>query len=456
MDLKWLLVRRITLVAVACFFAGAGLALYVSAREALQQNAALAELASRQLELQLSRIDRSTQIPNRFPDWDLVSSFALAPGQCVEFHGADLGRNRSSCSGLEANAPKPPMWFAEAYRRWINVHLSASRPLTYRGAAQGVIIASLDPVATSGRAWATVSPLLGLSALLVAALCLVTYLVVDRSLRPADDILKGLNRLAEGDLKFRLPAFQLAEFNRISQVFNDVSEELERATSERAEFAHRLVDTQEQERRHLARELHDEIAQRLAAISALAACVRNSAQTEAPQLVSEARELERMASNLMVALRRTLSYLRPQEIDDLGLVPSLKALVDQHNESARGRTVFSIEAADELEGLRAETSAHVYRIVQEALTNAAKHASARTVMVTLTEHADNARKKVRLSVIDDGIGQPTRMTNTKTPGSGLIGMQERVSALSGTFSAGPLPKGGFGLHIEFPSSPQGA
>lgn len=455
MDLKWLLVRRITLVALACFFAGAGLALYVSAREAIQQNAALAELASRQLNLQLSRIDRSTALPNHFPEWDLISSFALAPGQCVEFHGADPAKNRSSCSGLEANATKPPEWFSEAFRRLISAHLSASRVLTYRGATQGDIHASFSPAATSGRAWTTVSPLLGLSALLVATLCLVTYLVVDRSLRPADDILKGLNRLAEGDLKVRLPAFQLAEFNRISQVFNDVTQELERATTERAEFAHRLVDTQEQERRHLARELHDEIAQRLAAISALAACVRNSAQSEAPQLVGEARDLERMASNLMVALRRTLSYLRPQEIDDLGLVQSLKALVDQHNESARGRTVYSIEAADELEGLRAETSAHVYRIVQEALTNAAKHASARTVMVKLTEHADNARMKVRLSVVDDGIGQTPAINPSKSQSSGLIGMQERVSALSGTFAAGPLPEGGFGLHIEFPTSPQG-
>lgn len=454
MDLKWLLVRRITLVAVACFFAGAGLTLYVSARASHQQNVALAELASRQLDLQLSRIDRSTQLADRFPDWDLVASFALAPGQCIEFHGADPARSRSSCSGLEANAPKPPVWFAEVYRRLVDVHLSVSRSLTYRGVAQGIIQASWDPAATSGRAWAIVAPLLGLSALLVGTLCIATYLIVDRSLRPADDILNGLNHLAEGDLKIRLPAFRLAEFNRISQVFNEVTEALERATSERAEFAHRLVDSQEQERRHLARELHDEIAQRLAAINALAACVRNSAQTEAPQLVVETRELEIMASNLMVALRRTLSYLRPQEIDDLGLVPSLKALVDQHNESARGHTVYSIETADELEDLRAETSAHVYRIVQEALTNAAKHASATTVMVTLTEQACNSRKKVRLSVIDDGVGRSARM-NTKS-GSGLIGMQERVSALSGTFTAGPLPKGGFGVHIEFPSSPQGA
>lgn len=456
MDLKWLLVRRLTNVALACFVAGSGLALYVSAREAKRQNEALAELASRQLALQLSRIERATDIPERFPDWDLVSSFALEPGQCVEYHGADAARNRSSCSGLKTSAVTAPTWFAGLHRYFINSRLSVSRPLIYRGAAQGAVNVSFDPVATSGQAWATIAPLLGLSALLVGVLCLVSYLVVERSLRPAGDILNGLNRLAEGDLKVRLPPFELAELNRISQVFNALTEDLERANAERAEFAHRLVDIQEQERRHLARELHDEVAQRLAAISALSACIRKSAQPEAPQLVAEARELEKMASNLMAALRRTLSYLRPQEIDDLGLLPSLKALVEQYNESARGRTVFSIEAASDLENLQSETSAHVYRIVQEALTNASNHARARNVMVRLTEHAESFRKHIRLSVIDDGVGQVSETRTRRSSGSGLIGMRERVRALSGTISAGPLPTGGFGLHVEFPLSPNGA
>ena len=456
MDLKWLLVRRITLVALSCFLAGSGIALYMSARDALRQNQVLAELAGRQLDLQLSRIARSTDLPERFPDWYLVSNYALHPGQCVEFKAVDTTRNRSNCAGLEANITKPPEWFSEAYRRFVNVHLSALRPLVYRGKTHGVIAASFDPAATASHAWATISPLLGLSALLVAALCLVTYFVVDRALRPANDILAGLNRLASGDLTVRLPPFALAELNRISQVFNSVTGELEIATTERAEFARRLVYTQEQERRHLARELHDEIAQRLAAISALAACIRTSSQSEAPQLVGEARELEKMASNLMVALRRTLSYLRPQEIDDLGLVQSLKALVEHHNETARGRTVFSIEAADEMDNLGAETSAHVYRIVQEALTNAARHANARTVKVRLTEHAHSGRKHVRLSVIDDGGGPATTKSASDASGSGLIGMRERVTALRGTLAAGPLPSRGFGLQVEFPSSPQGA
>lgn len=456
MDLKWLLVRRISLVALTCFIAGSTMVLFVTARDAQQQNEDLAELASRQLNLQLSRIERGTDISKRFPDWDIVSNYALEPGQCIKFRGADPARNRSNCSGIQAGSAKAPTWFAKAYRNIIDSHLSVSRSLTYRGSAQGVISVSFDPEATSSRAWATISPLLGMSAILVAALCFVTYFVVDRSLRPADDILNGLNKLAEGDLKVRLPPFQLAELNRISQVFNAVTKELERATAERTELAHRLVDMQEQERRHLARELHDEIAQKLVAICALSACVRDSARSGAPQLVDEAREIEEIASNLIVSLRQTLSYLRPQEIDDLGLVQSLKALVDRHNERARGRTVFLIRAADELEGLQPETSAHVYRIVQEALTNASKHASAKTVTICLTEHVDSVRKHVRLSVIDDGIGQPLDVNSDRLSGSGLIGISERVMALSGTFSAGPLPTGGFGLHVEFPSSAQRA
>ena len=456
MDLKWLLVRRITLVALACFLAGSALALYGIARESARQNVDLAELVGRQLDLQLSRIDRSTDIPTRFPDWGMVASYSLRPGQCVEYRGPDAVALRTSCAGVDAAQIRTPAWFFQAYRSLINDHLTATRAISYRAASHGTVFATSDPVATAGQAWSTIAPLLGLSAALVAALCLVTYLVVDRALLPAKDILAGLNRLARGDLACRLPAFRLAELNRISEVFNALSADLSKVTAERAELARRLIDSQERERRHLARELHDEIAQKLAALNALAACIRTSAQRDMPALVDEARALEDMASGLMITLRRTLTYLRPQEIDDLGLVQGLKALVEQHNQSAAGRTHYSIETAGEIEHLRGETSAHVYRIVQEALTNVAKHADARNVKVLLTQHADIDQERISLSVVDDGAGATSDPRPSTPGGAGLIGMRERVVALSGDFAAGPLPNGGFGLQVEFPTLQRGA
>jgi signal transduction histidine kinase len=298
--------------------------------------------------------------------------------------------------------------------------------------------------------------LLGFSAGLTAVLCLVTYLVISRALRPADEILSGLNRLAHGDLTHRLPHFRLAEFNRISEVFNTLSEDLGAVTSERSDLARRLVDAQERERRHIARELHDEIAQKLSALGAHATYLRTRAQRDAPEFAQEATDLERMASCLMLTLRRTLTYLRPQEIDDLGLIQSLKSLVAHHNQNAHGRTAYSIETAGVLDHLKAETSAHVYRIIQEALTNASKHANARNVRVQLSRSADTEREIIHLSILDDGVGPSVSETPLPTTGSGLIGMRERVVALSGKFDAGPLPNGGFGLQVEFPTLQRGA
>jgi two-component system, NarL family, sensor histidine kinase UhpB len=455
MDLKWLLVRRITLVALSCFLIGSGLALNTAARESKQQNAAMAQLAAQQLDLQLSRIDRSTDISTRFPDWDLVSSFALQPGQCVEFRGLESWRSRSSCAGFD-DSKGAPQWFVALFSAFINHRLIAEIPLSYRGVNQGSITAGFDPSAIAGQAWATVAPLLGLSALLISALCLVSYLVVDRALLPTFDILEGLNRLARGDLSYRLPTFRLRELNRISEVFNSVSEELKKANSERADLARRLIDMQEHERRHLARELHDDIAQKLAALNALAACIRKSALTNAPNLVDEVRELEKMAAGSMISLRRTLTYLRPQEIDDLGLLQSLKALVERHNSEAHGQTNFTIEVTGEVEQLRAETNAHVYRIVQEALTNAAKHARARHVHVSLIRESRMDEPLISLSIVDDGVGASSTGFPRSLGGSGLIGMRERVAALSGKFAAGARPMGGFALQVEFPVAGQGA
>jgi two-component system sensor histidine kinase UhpB len=396
----------------------------------------------------LGRFDRMAEMPKSFPDWDPITSHSLQPGQCLELHGTHATSPRSRCAGVDASAMNTPVWFFQAYRSLISPYLAATRPIPYGAKSQGTIVATLDPKATAAKAWSTIAPLIGLSAVFVSALCFVAYIVIDRALRPAKEILSALNGLARGDLTCRLPAFRLTELNRISEVFNALSADLSRATAERAELARRLVDAQEQERRHIARELHDEIAQKLSALSAVAACVRTSAR-DAPDLVDETKELERMASDLMVSLRKTLTYLRPQVIDDLGLIQSLQSLVDEQNNGARGQTDYSMEVAGDVEQLGAETSAHVYRIVQEALNNASKHANARRVKVQLNQRPGPGQEMISLVVLDDGAGpadEPSHPT-----GSGIIGMRERVAALSGKLAAGPLPGGGFGLKVEFPT-----
>lgn len=452
MDLKWFLVRRIVLVALACFAFGSAYSIYRTAIDARHQNEQLAESVGRQLELQLVRIQGALDVPKRFPDWDLVTTYALQPGQCAQLLDTNANVMRSSCEGVNTAAVSTPDWFFTAYKHLLNAGAPASRPISYRGNPHGMVIASSDPVATAAQAWSTISPMLGLSAFLIATLCVVTYWVIDRALAPTKEILAGLNKLAQGDLECRLPEFRLAELNRISEVFNTLSRDLSKATAERTELARKLVDAQEQERLHIARELHDDVAQQLSGINAVAACVRRKVNRNDATAAQDASELEVMTSELIVSLRKTLAYLRPSEIDDLGLIQSLRDLVEKHNNLSQGATRFSIDTKGDLTDLSKEASAHVYRIVQEALTNAAKHAQAHNVQVKLNKYRDNGADKIDLAVDDDGCGQ-TSQERSAMSGWGMIGMRERVLALSGRFAAGPNPAGGFGLRVEFLTQP---
>jgi signal transduction histidine kinase len=151
----------------------------------------------------------------------------------------------------------------------------------------------------------------------------------------------------------------------------------------------------------------------------------------------------------MRSLRETLAHLRPPEIDDLGLILSLQVLVADHNRRSGGKTRFDLHAEGRFDDLPAETAAHVYRIIQEGLNNAARHANAQSVHVSMVSSSDQRNlRHVELAVTDNGIAETPATSDSS--GVGLVGIRERVYALSGTFAAQRLPSGGFELRVSFP------
>ena len=174
-----------------------------------------------------------------------------------------------------------------------------------------------------------------------------------------------------------------------------------------------LLRAQEDERRRIARELHDEAGQVLTAVKIE---LDLEGRRDASALVGRALSQVRDLSNL----------LRPAVLDDLGLVPALHGLVDDF--SRRTRIEATLDTAEPLRALPAEHQVVVYRVVQEALTNVARHAQAHAVQVHL-ETADHA---LRLTVEDDGRG----VTGEPVPHLGLLGMRERITALGGTLALG--------------------
>jgi signal transduction histidine kinase len=150
----------------------------------------------------------------------------------------------------------------------------------------------------------------------------------------------------------------------------------------------------------------------------------------------------------MRALRDTLTHLRPPEIDDLGLLGSLEDLVTGHNQQSGGRISFTLRTDGHLDALPAETAAHIYRIVQEGLNNAVRHADAQNVDVVLSAGPNG---EIYLTVTDDGRGTTPETVRHPGAGIGLIGMRERVYALSGRMTTETSAACGFRLRISFPT-----
>lgn len=448
-DLKRSLIWRIAAVAVACFALVAALTLLGLDRDARQRAEATAEVVAKHLDFQLLRINAGLDLSNRYPDWDPLLVNYPASGQCVRLENDKGDIVRSTCTGTPADAVSAPDWFAATYTRLFDPAREAPHDVEYKGTRYGTVYVSSDPAAVTGEAWQQVRHLLLLTGLIVLTLSVFIYLAIARALAPTQDLIDGLDRLSDGDFSHRLPAFKLSELHRIGEVANQLAAKIETTLAERADLSRRLVNAQEEERRHLARELHDEFGQNLTAIAALAASIEKSAAPKCADVVEEARSLSKISAQMMEALRGTLVRLRPADLDKFGLVESLRQLVGVWRASGSSKTRFELDVPHEITPISDTAAVHIFRIAQEGLTNAAKHADATTVRLSV-EPDRTQSSAIRLTIEDDGTGRRPKVDPTAM---GILNMKERVAALGGDISFEDRPGSGLTVHVVVPVSP---
>jgi len=200
---------------------------------------------------------------------------------------------------------------------------------------------------------------------------------------------------------------------------------LARRQRELALLSARLMSVQEEERRRLSRELHDEFGQSLTAVNAYLWLIERQAATDPDALHARVAEARQVVSKTLVAMRELSQLLRPSVLDDFGLVPSLDSHLKAFAERHEIETSFTADGLPDR--LPAEMETALYRIAQEALTNVARHAHARHVRIALA--AGNG--DLRLDIEDDGVGFPGRNAHGGRIGTGLVGIRERVRALGG-------------------------
>ena len=218
-------------------------------------------------------------------------------------------------------------------------------------------------------------------------------------------------------------------------------EEVADARGQLKDLSARLVQAQETERRALSRELHDEVGQSLSAVLMelrnLSAGLKGRSEEQSRNHVETVKGLVESAVRVV---RNMALLLRPSMLDDLGLIPALKW---QARESAK-RTSMDVSVATELDSddLPDEYKTCIYRVVQEALHNCARHSHATTVRIRVEQRAE----RLILIIQDDGQGFDVRLMK----GLGLLGIQERVARLGGTCNIHSKPGRGAILTVELP------
>jgi len=276
----------------------------------------------------------------------------------------------------------------------------------------------------------------------IAAAVLLTWLIT----RPIRNLVQATQAVSQGDLTQHVTPWANDEVGRLTVAFNSMTSSLAQAAQEqaeraklRAQFVSRVIAAQEEERRRIARELHDSTSQSLTSLLLGLQTLEQSPRTE---------QLRQIVSETLDEVHGLAWQLRPSVLDDLGLSAALERYIEDYQQRYTLPVDFVIHGLDD-QRLPPEVETTVYRIIQEALTNVARHAQASRVSVLL-EHRDH---KTLVIVEDNGIGLDSAAAAKGSRAHlGLYGIRERAELLGGKLVIESEPGHGTSLFVELPDN----
>ncbi|MEQ1598092.1 MAG: ATP-binding protein [Methylotenera sp.] len=340
----------------------------------------------------------------------------------------------------------PPQWFS----KMLDPH---EKPIT-RFIHYGKLVIEPNPAGGIREAWSKMQTLLWIGLAFFILLNVVVYWMLGHWLQPLRPMLKAINMMEQGDLSTRLPSFELPEFDRIGHSLNRMAESLaaERQLDENRQLTALIQSHIEDERRSLARELHDELGQYVTAIKTFAVAIANKTQKKSPDIASNAQTIVAAANHIYDGMHNIIRQLRPGSLDNLGLAETLKDAV-HHVQNQHPNLHIRLNLSGNLAGLGESLNINIYRMVQEAINNAVKHAEAKNIEINLSATKTGA---LQLTIKDDGKGMDIHDVDQSNH-FGLLGMRERVQGFKGSFNVDSEPNAKAGnkgttIYINIPQA----
>lgn len=271
---------------------------------------------------------------------------------------------------------------------------------------------------------------------------IAVFRVLGRTLQPLKDVVAAMSAMEQGQYSVRLKHYDTPEFNAIAHSFNSMASTLEVALTTERELEQSRKLTQlihsklEDERRAIARELHDELGQCVTAIKTIGTAIANRSDNSVQEETRRnAQTIVEVASHIYDVVHSMIRQLRPSALDHLGLSDAVSELVSQY-QTQHPKLRVTLTTSGDISGFDEQFNITVYRVVQECLTNVVKHASADNVTVVLTLLPE----QLEIRVSDDGKGLSSEFPEGRR--FGILGIKERVHALDGDVSTESGPDGG--------------
>ncbi len=290
---------------------------------------------------------------------------------------------------------------------------------------------------------------------LIIGLIIVAIFVslgVQRVTDPIQNLVTQTRQVTAGDYDAQVNLSQIREIKELGMAFNEMVDQIRRYRAGVRQYVADITRTEEEERKRIARELHDDTVQSLIAIGQRIELVKGTLDDPA-EAKTRLSELRTMVTGTIASVRQFSRDLRPLTLEDLGLRAAIQYLV---NQLAQGEKIeVDLKVEGEVEGVSIDMEVAIYRILQEALNNVKKHARATKVKVW----AKFTEEEITLIVEDNGRGfeVPEAMTDFASSGSfGMMGLQERAQLFGGDVIIESQPGVGTTVHMVMPRQPDQA
>jgi two-component system sensor histidine kinase UhpB len=361
-------------------------------------------------------------------DLDLIRHLSI---QLLDSDGNIIDQNKKSNTEVHI-----PVWFQNALDIYSKDLEILDFPLMQYGDQIGAVKVIPNPIYEYEEIWQQFKNGLIIVMLFFVFVNLSIFFLFGKIISPINLLIQGFRNLEQGKYKNNKENFGISELDILRVKLNQLTIKLKKNDKRIHELNQKLISIQEQEKKEISRDLHDEIGQSLAAIQVQAAAIKTSrkANAQADLIISTTKDLMQQTRNLIKRLSLSI-------IDDLGIEDALIDLIKNWSRRTLCKNINVNVDLPDSKIFKSQLNETVYRLTQEALTNMSKHSRPKEVLISVQRNGN----VIHLCFMNNGLLKRTK----KTGGIGILGMQERVKNLSGSFKQS-IYKGFYKIEIGLP------